>query len=250
MSRSRNLMFFWILQRKASRYNLLYLSLQNNQTIFCSGGNTKESYQEVSKSLQKHGHEGELPGAVPGSLKIYNFFLHCSLGSLAHSEPLFWHPELDILLQRPEVYHQEVQVEGGWCQLLLDLHDQPHRPGHVLHLQRLGCWENLSGFSVLQECCTPPEAECFRLVWISLVNAARIWNRRWTFTRNRYSGIVIQKISFDLYPLSPGKNRGLTLIIDAHSDIASPNTVRDDFEGFLTLVNSQTKFPALFEKVW
>ena len=47
-----------------------------------------------------------------------------------------------------------------------------------------------------------------------------------------------------------GKNRGLTLIIDAHSDIASPNTVRDDFEGFLTLVNSQTKFPSLFEKVW
>ena len=46
-----------------------------------------------------------------------------------------------------------------------------------------------------------------------------------------------------------GKNRGLTLIIDAHSDILSPSTVRDDFEGFLALVNSQTKFPALFEKV-
>ena len=46
-----------------------------------------------------------------------------------------------------------------------------------------------------------------------------------------------------------GKNRGLTLIIDAHSDILSPSTVRDDFEGFLALVNSQTKFPSLFEKV-
>ena len=45
-----------------------------------------------------------------------------------------------------------------------------------------------------------------------------------------------------------GKNRGLTLIIDAHSDIASPSTVRDDFEGFLALVNSPKTFPSLFEK--
>ena len=48
---------------------------------------------------------------------------------------------------------------------------------------------------------------------------------------------------------TPGKNRGLTLIIDAHSDIISPSSVRDDFEGFLALVNDPLKFPALFEKV-
>jgi len=45
-----------------------------------------------------------------------------------------------------------------------------------------------------------------------------------------------------------GKNRGLTLIIDAHSDILSPSTVQDDFEGFMSIVNSRSMFPSLFEK--
>ena len=49
--------------------------------------------------------------------------------------------------------------------------------------------------------------------------------------------------------LIPGKNRGLTLIIDSHSNILSPSTVRDDFEGFMAIVNSRSKFPSLFEKV-
>ena len=40
----------------------------------------------------------------------------------------------------------------------------------------------------------------------------------------------------------------MTLIVDSHSDILSPSTVRDDFQGFLSIVNSPSKFPSLFEK--
>ena len=46
-----------------------------------------------------------------------------------------------------------------------------------------------------------------------------------------------------------GKNRGLTLIVDAHTNILSPSTVQDDFEGFLSVVSSRSKFPSIFEKV-
>ena len=90
------------------------------------------------------------------------------------------------------------------------------------------------------------------------------------------------KKSFKVF-FPPGKNRGLTLIIDAHSDILSPrfgkifysdqlnttfdhgfwsflwcyilktpifcSTVQDDFEGFMSIVNSRSMFPSLFEKV-
>merc|ERR1719350_2591913 len=45
-----------------------------------------------------------------------------------------------------------------------------------------------------------------------------------------------------------GKNRGLTLIIDTHSNILSPSTIQDDFEGFMSIVNSRSQFPSLFEK--
>ena len=63
--------------------------------------------------------------------------------------------------------------------------------------------------------------------------------------------VIIVKILYQVTKkyLHLGKNRGLTLIIDAHSDIISPSSVRDDFEGFLALVNDPLKFPALFEKV-
>ena len=45
-----------------------------------------------------------------------------------------------------------------------------------------------------------------------------------------------------------GKNQGLTLVLDGHSDHVSPGTVQEDSQGFLALVSSRYEFPAT-EKV-
>ena len=40
-----------------------------------------------------------------------------------------------------------------------------------------------------------------------------------------------------------GQNKGLRLILDAHSDILSKGTVFDDFQGFVTVVSDSENFP-------
>ena len=42
-----------------------------------------------------------------------------------------------------------------------------------------------------------------------------------------------------------GRNKGLTLIIDGHSNKVSAGTVKDDFDGFITLVEDNKRFPLL-----
>ena len=41
----------------------------------------------------------------------------------------------------------------------------------------------------------------------------------------------------------PGYNKGLTLILDAHTDRVSSGSVSDDFRGFVTVVDSGDKYP-------
>ena len=40
-----------------------------------------------------------------------------------------------------------------------------------------------------------------------------------------------------------GRKKGLTLIVDRHSDALSPSSVTEDFQGFLTIVDDKQKFP-------
>jgi hypothetical protein len=46
----------------------------------------------------------------------------------------------------------------------------------------------------------------------------------------------------------PGYNKGLTLILDAHSNKISSGSVSDDFRGFMTAVDSGDKFPLTDQK--
>ena len=46
----------------------------------------------------------------------------------------------------------------------------------------------------------------------------------------------------ELHP-EPGINKGLTLIVDSHSDKQSAATVNENFRGFITLVDGSEKFP-------
>merc|ERR1712077_31885 len=41
----------------------------------------------------------------------------------------------------------------------------------------------------------------------------------------------------------PGQNKGLRLILDAHTDRISPGTVYDNFRGFSTVVDGGDKYP-------
>ena len=40
-----------------------------------------------------------------------------------------------------------------------------------------------------------------------------------------------------------GRNKGLTLVVDRHSDKLSPSTVVDNFQGFITVVDDNDKYP-------
>lgn len=40
-----------------------------------------------------------------------------------------------------------------------------------------------------------------------------------------------------------GRNKGLTLVVDRHSDIISASTVMDNFQGFVTVVDDNDKYP-------
>ena len=44
-----------------------------------------------------------------------------------------------------------------------------------------------------------------------------------------------------------GKGKGLTLILDGHSNLVSASTVAEDFNGFLAFVGPRTNFPMLTE---
>lgn len=45
-----------------------------------------------------------------------------------------------------------------------------------------------------------------------------------------------------------GKFKGLTLVLDAHTDIVSAGTVSEDFQGFLGLVEENSQFPLVKER--
>ena len=40
-----------------------------------------------------------------------------------------------------------------------------------------------------------------------------------------------------------GRNKGLTMVVDRHSDMLSASTVMDNFQGFITVVNGNDKYP-------
>ena len=61
-------------------------------------------------------------------------------------------------------------------------------------------------------------------------------------------GMQINCLDIFLFLSCPGQSQGLSLIIDAHSDAVSPGTVHNDYEGFITIVNSRSMFPSV-EKV-
>jgi hypothetical protein len=42
-----------------------------------------------------------------------------------------------------------------------------------------------------------------------------------------------------------GKQKGLVLMLDAHSDVLSPGSVDNDFEGFTGLISPQNTFPMM-----
>ena len=44
-----------------------------------------------------------------------------------------------------------------------------------------------------------------------------------------------------------GKTKGLTLILDAHTNLLAPGTVNDDIEGFYSVVDEPGKYPLLNE---
>ena len=44
-----------------------------------------------------------------------------------------------------------------------------------------------------------------------------------------------------------GKSKGLTLVLDAHTNLIAPGTVNDDIQGFYSLVNGPAKYPLLNE---
>jgi hypothetical protein len=40
-----------------------------------------------------------------------------------------------------------------------------------------------------------------------------------------------------------GRSKGLTLMLDAHSDLVASNSIPDDFQGFTAVVSSRSQYP-------
>jgi hypothetical protein len=45
-----------------------------------------------------------------------------------------------------------------------------------------------------------------------------------------------------------GHSKGLTLMLDAHSDLIAASSIPDDFEGFLAVIDSRTQYPITSRK--
>lgn len=44
-----------------------------------------------------------------------------------------------------------------------------------------------------------------------------------------------------------GRSKGLTLVLDAHTDLIAPGTISDDVQGFYAVVNDPIKYPLINE---
>jgi hypothetical protein len=40
-----------------------------------------------------------------------------------------------------------------------------------------------------------------------------------------------------------GRSKGLSLMLDAHSDLIAASSIPDDFRGFLAVIDSRTQYP-------
>ena len=45
-----------------------------------------------------------------------------------------------------------------------------------------------------------------------------------------------------------GRSKGLTLILDAHSDLVTTSSVNDDIDGFFAVVDSSNQYPMTYRK--
>ena len=53
---------------------------------------------------------------------------------------------------------------------------------------------------------------------------------------------------FDKVEPEAGVSKGLTLVLDSHSDLLSGSSISDDFQGFMAVVNENTQFPITTQK--
>ena len=72
----------------------------------------------------------------------------------------------------------------------------------------------------------------------TMVNYMQQRDKNTSFDANK----EFQDLNDNIYP-EPGKEKGLKVIIDAHSDMVSGGTVSDDFDGFYAIVSGRNQFP-------
>ena len=56
------------------------------------------------------------------------------------------------------------------------------------------------------------------------------------------------KHEFDHFEPEAGVSKGLTLMLDSHSDLLSGSSISDDFQGFIAVVNDNKQFPITTQK--
>ena len=56
------------------------------------------------------------------------------------------------------------------------------------------------------------------------------------------------KDNFEHFVPEAGVSKGLTLMLDSHSDLLSASSISDDFEGFLAVINDNKQFPITSQK--
>ena len=54
----------------------------------------------------------------------------------------------------------------------------------------------------------------------------------------------------DMYTPQAGRSKGLSLILDSHSDLVTSSSVTDDIDGFFAVVDGKGQYPMTYRKAY
>ena len=154
----------------------------------------------------------------------YGKLLCSSLHNLRKSSPM----ALCINTRNDQV----VFLEGSDTRLSKHFHTVSHQPRHVLFIQHAK-----SGWNVQEEQIQRAYGEAHQArqgIQLWQLNPARMVGALWLHTAPNFLHVKYNSLRFDPLP-EAGRAKGLSLMLDAHSDLIAASSVPDDFQANLYL---------------
>ena len=148
---------------------------------------------------------------------------------------------------------QVVFLEGSETGLSKHFHTVSNQPGHVLFIQHAE-----SGWNVQEEQIQRAHGEAHQArqgIQLRQLNPARVVGALWLHTASNWLHVKYHCFRFDPLP-EAGRAKGLSLMLDAHSDLIAASSVPDDFQAnwylnfFLELTLIFKTIPGFYGSHW